>query len=197
MNKNQVKARQRQTLLSYDEAKKMVAYDPESGSLTWLLIEGEKSKIWQIRRIRAVGRIADKTTPEGYRRIRLKNQNWLSHRIVWLLFYGEWPNDEVDHIDGDGLNNKISNLRIATSQQNKWNSRVHKSNKLGMRNIFIPSRPQRKKYCVQFMHYEGGKGGRGKYLYKKSFETLEKAVEARDAVAARLHGPYTKLIAGS
>ena len=43
------------------------------------------------------------------------------HRAVWLYTYGEVPK-ELDHIDGDPTNNRISNLRAVTSRENNLNS---------------------------------------------------------------------------
>lgn len=43
-----------------------------------------------------------------------------AHRVVWFLVHGEWP-DQVDHINGDRNDNRIENLRAATSQINNQN----------------------------------------------------------------------------
>jgi len=45
----------------------------------------------------------------------------LAHRLAWYLHYGELPNNQLDHIDGDKSNNKIDNLRDVTNQQNHFN----------------------------------------------------------------------------
>ena len=43
------------------------------------------------------------------------------HQAVWLVCHGRWPKGEIDHIDGDRLNNRIENLRDVSSWQNMWN----------------------------------------------------------------------------
>jgi HNH endonuclease len=43
-----------------------------------------------------------------------------AHQVGWYLTYGEWPH-LIDHIDHDGSNNKLSNLRLATVAQNGHN----------------------------------------------------------------------------
>lgn len=47
----------------------------------------------------------------------------LSHIIIWTLETGEYPEEVIDHIDGDGLNNIISNLR-STSQSENIKNRI-------------------------------------------------------------------------
>jgi hypothetical protein len=48
------------------------------------------------------------------------------HRLAWYLHYGQLPKNHIDHIDGDRLNNRISNLRDVTQQQNNWNNTAAK-----------------------------------------------------------------------
>lgn len=65
-------------------------------------------------------------------RISIKNKRRLTYRIVWLLCMGEDPVDfTIDHIDGDPLNNKISNLRKVTQEINSKNTSIRKDNKTG------------------------------------------------------------------
>lgn len=43
---------------------------------------------------------------------------YFAHRLAWLIYYGTWPKDQIDHIDGDRSNNRIANLREATHDEN-------------------------------------------------------------------------------
>jgi hypothetical protein len=52
------------------------------------------------------------------------------HQYVWFLEHGERPPCEIDHIDGDKRNNRISNLRLATRAMNLMNRHA-----VGVRNI--------------------------------------------------------------
>jgi len=61
----------------------------------------------------------------GYKGV---NYNLFEHCVVWLLARGEWP-EEIDHLDGDGLNNKLENLRNVTRSENNRNHRLSKNNK--------------------------------------------------------------------
>jgi hypothetical protein len=55
----------------------------------------------------------------GYKVVQIKGREFRVHRIIYYLHYGIWPGDfQVDHIDGDKLNNKPENLRLVTHKQN-------------------------------------------------------------------------------
>lgn len=47
-----------------------------------------------------------------YRIVKLDSKSLPAHRIIWAMVRGVWPESDIDHIDGNGLNNSISNLRL-------------------------------------------------------------------------------------
>lgn len=59
----------------------------------------------------------------GYRMISFEGKQCLYHRLVWKFVYGDWPSTELDHIDGNKLNNDISNLRLTTRSKNMRNQK--------------------------------------------------------------------------
>jgi hypothetical protein len=81
--------------------------------------------IWQNRtdsQSKVNGRIAGGVHPDGYLRIKIKGSSHPAHRIMWMHIHGAIPADkQVDHIDGDKLNNHIDNLRLVTAQGNCFN----------------------------------------------------------------------------
>lgn len=50
----------------------------------------------------------------------------IPHRLCWFLYHGVFPdnNIQIDHIDGNKINNAIINLRLCTNQQNQYNTSV-------------------------------------------------------------------------
>ena len=76
---------------------------------------------WKLRASRGVyaGDKVGFVHPSGYRRFMYKRKGYAVHRIIWLMHYGNLPN-EIDHKDSNKLNNNIENLRVANNknQQN-------------------------------------------------------------------------------
>lgn len=68
-----------------------------------------------------------------YKTVRVFGKKTFVHRVVWAMHNGAWPTDDVDHIDGDGLNNRIENLRLATRSQNCMNRKVRSDNASGLK----------------------------------------------------------------
>lgn len=76
------------------------------------------------------------TRGKHYVRIRLDGELIMAHVLAWLYTFGEWPTGEIDHIDGDGANNAIANLRLVSRTENNQNSSKRKHNTTGFTNVF-------------------------------------------------------------
>lgn len=117
-------------MLTQDEVKRLLEYDPETGVLTWKINISN----------RKIGDVAGysytlKRQGESYKRyikIGIKDKKYLAHRIIWLYVNGSFPENEIDHIDGDGTNNKIENLREVEHKENSKNRRKPSNNISGM-----------------------------------------------------------------
>ena len=75
---------------------------------------------------RKVGDILSSLTDKGYLRSSVGGKSYRVHRLVFLYHHGYMP-IQVDHIDGNRMNNKIENLRDATSSQNNQNRKATSS----------------------------------------------------------------------
>ena len=69
--------------------------------------------------------------------LRIDGRCYLEHRVVWLYVHGRWPTLEIDHINGDGTDNRLCNLREATHQQNMRNMKKHKDNTSGFKGVYF------------------------------------------------------------
>jgi hypothetical protein len=105
---------------------------------------------------------------------RVNSQKYLSHRIIFLMFYGYLP-QFIDHIDGNPLNNRIDNLRPVTSAENNRNAKIRKNNTSGVKGVCWYKAGQ--KWQVQLQV----DGGRKFFGYYSDIELAELvAIEARN-----------------
>jgi AP2 domain./HNH endonuclease. len=89
---------------------------------------------------------------------------------------------EVDHIDGNKLNNQDDNLRVCTRSQNQQNKSVQNNNASGYKGVS----KKRGKYMASIKL-------NGRIVYIGTFDTPEEAAHARDNKAKELHGEFAKL----
>jgi len=100
--------------LTQERLKEVLDYDSETGVFTGLVA----------RRGRATkGSVAGNLTSRGYIRVGVDGKVYKAHRLVWLYVYGYFPENEIDHIDRNPSNNKLSNLREVSHQCNMRNSK--------------------------------------------------------------------------
>jgi hypothetical protein len=111
-----------------------------------------------------------------------KQKGFVYARVVWLLHYGQWPIEEVDHIDCNSQNDKIENLRLATRFQNCHNIRYGRTKK-EFKGTFQDKRNGKWHCQVQAF---------GKVYGKYGFTTQEQAYEARQKLANELHGAFAR-----
>lgn len=151
-------------MLTLEFLKSILHYDQETGNWTYLVDRGRNGR---------KGSLAGSLSHDGYWRILVNGKQYLSHRLAFFYMTGEWPRDQVDHIDGIKLNNKWSNLREATASQNNRNKKVNGKNKSGIKGV------------------SAARDGRFRaYICLGTFATKEEAKQVYDEAAKKLHGEF-------
>jgi hypothetical protein len=62
-------------------------------------------------------------------------KSYLAHRLAWLYTHGAWPADELDHIDGNGFNNRMRNLRECIRRENMQNTKLYLTSSSGFAGV--------------------------------------------------------------
>jgi len=151
-----------------------LSYDPETGDFRWK-VAGKNTV--------GIGHIAGTMHHSGYRHIKVGNVRFSSQRLAWLFHTGEWPKENIDHINTKKSDNRICNLREASFSQNGFNMPMMPYNTSGFKGVSFSSREKR--YRAQITAY-------GKRHYLGLFDDPKDAAEAYKSAAARLHGEFAR-----
>lgn len=109
-----------------ERLKELLDYCPETGLFRWRVNRRPKFK---------AGDIAGSTSTKGYRDIKIDEVSYRLHRLAWLYMTGEWPKDQLDHINGIKSDNRFANLREVTNAQNCQNQGKRKNNTSGFNGV--------------------------------------------------------------
>ena len=113
-------------LITYEEVKEAFYYDPSTGIFRWKNPTSVRNPI---------NSIAGYRDTKGYIILTLLGKTIKAHRVAWLITYGNFPTDEIDHKNHIRDDNRIINLREATSTENSRNSRLRKDNNSGIMGV--------------------------------------------------------------
>ena len=110
--------------------------DPEKGILLWRAKpEGyyANSRLRNSWNAKCAGKPAlNNKSSHGYRVGKIGSVNLYAHRVIWAMHYGSWPENHIDHINGDTSDNRISNLRDVPNKINLRNMKRNVRNKTGI-----------------------------------------------------------------
>jgi hypothetical protein len=117
--------REKEALLPFELANEFLDYNPETGKFIWKWRDRKHFKSdwsWKKSNTEFAGKVAGRVQKKNkYREIGVNGKVYLAHRLAWVLHYGVWPEDQIDHINNDRADNRIENLREATRTQNNRN----------------------------------------------------------------------------
>lgn len=159
------------SLITAPVLRETLDYDPKTGIFTWAKPTSRKIK---------QGAIAGSVRSQGYMRIKIGSKEYLQHRLAWLYVYGQWPENEIDHINGNRKDNRIENLRDVPKALNLQNRIAANRSNQSTGVLGVTFRPQEKFYEAKI-----SVGGRTNYL--GIFKQLEDAQAAYLKAKAALH----------
>ncbi len=165
------------TGLTAERLRELLDYDQETGIFTWLVTRGKGLR----------GTIAGSAKEDGYVMIRIDRRRYRAHRLAWLHVTGEWPEEEIDHVNRQRADNRFVNLRQATRSEQQQNVLLQSTNKSGYRGVSWHERDKRWQAQIH---------ANCKATSLGNFHTPEEAYAAYCAAAASMHttNPFVKSI---
>lgn len=150
--------------LTLADVAKRIAYDRDTGALTWIARPSPNTP---------VGTKITCRKNNGYICVCINNKQYLAHRIAWLLATGRWPTQFIDHINRDKSDNRFVNLRECSKRQNAGNRKIARNNTSGIRGV------------TQTPHGTWKVQAAGPKRYLGSFKTKEEAIAVHDEAATK------------
>ena len=105
--------------------RELLNYSEATGQFTWRANR---------RRVDA-GDVAGTLHINGYVYVTVDYRRYRAHRLAWLYVYGSWPTKDLDHINRDKKDNRISNLREVSKSENQQNRPLNSNNKSGFMGV--------------------------------------------------------------
>jgi hypothetical protein len=165
--------------LTVERLKEVLDYCPSTGIFTWKP-RTEPRRGATIFNKRFAGKQAGCPDAYGYIQLSIDRGRYKAHRLAWLWVHGTLPADkEIDHRDGNPANNAISNLRLATRQQQVSNTGPRK-----------PGHPKGCHWNKRERKWYARFRLNGRNLSLGAFKRLEDAQAARARAEAKYHGAF-------
>jgi hypothetical protein len=115
----------------------------------------------------------------GYLTMVHDKRKYYLHQLVFLMHHGYIPSN-IDHIDGNGSNNRIENLRLATVSENMYNTKINTKNTSGFKGVHFNKQKQK---------WQAKLWVRGEQI-ARAFQSKELAVEFMELFREMAHGQF-------
>jgi hypothetical protein len=177
-------------MLTPERIRELLDYDPDTGILTWRR-RGIRPGCerpdggWNTR---FAGKKAGRPDKNGHWYVAIsvdlyRTKNFAAHRLAWVLYYGAWPSQNIDHANGLPADNRIANLRLATQTQNMRNTRVRSDNTSGHKGVSWSAKS--KKWYAYI-------NANGRMIPLGKFRNREDAVTTRRQAAREYFGEFAR-----
>jgi hypothetical protein len=176
-----------QEMIPLDYVAACFDYEPEGGLLRWRARPRQHfatDRAHSTFNARYAGTVAGCFSGKAVC-ISLSGRRYKAHRLVWLLVYGAMPEQEIDHKDGDPSNNRLANLRLASTSQNQMNRGANRNNPTGVKGVCWDKKL--KKWRAQI-------GRNGRSIYLGLYENPEAASAAYEKAAKRFAGEFARAV---
>jgi hypothetical protein len=161
-------------MLTQEKLKSILHYDSDTGIFTRLTSRGGNN----------VGSIAGNFDKGGYLKTNIQGKTYRTHRLAWLYIYGEFPPEEIDHINCVRNDNRLLNLRLSTRSENTYNTSIFSNNTSGYKCVSWNKKSKKwRAYC----------NVNGKQNHLGLFETAEQASIAYQNFARTNHGKFCNI----
>lgn len=164
-------------LTTAERVQDLLFYNSITGEFTWR--QGRAGTA-------APGAQAGLRKKRGHLEIKVDGVRFMAHRLAWLWMTGEWPEDEIDHIDRNPGNNAWNNLRKATPAQNKLNRPCDPRSAIGLKGV-TQARGREGKPVPGKFKAQIARNGTMEYL--GTYKTPEEAHAVWKIAYLELHGP--------
>lgn len=137
-------------LPSPEQLRQLLRYEPETGRLYWRERDGDdRATVAFNGRFAGRNALTGKTV-DGYKQGKVLGSSVRAHRVIWVLVYGKWPENQIDHINGIRDDNRIKNLREVTNAENMRNQFRSPRNTSGVTGVCWSS--QTSKWRAEIKH---------------------------------------------
>ncbi len=150
-----------------DLIKMLLSYDPLTGEITWRKSGNGVSagmtfgtKVMHGKNLYVIGYV--------------RGKKLRAHRVAWLLHHGFWPTGLLDHINHDGCDNRICNLRVVTAIDNSRNAKLRSDSSTGVTGVSWHSSAKKWRAHISV---------KGKQVSLGVFESKDDAIKARAAAS--------------
>ncbi len=167
--------------MNQEYLRSILDYDSETGVFTWRhrpIVELAWNRKW-------ANKTAGGVNGDGYIQIKIDGKKFKAHRLVWLHVYGEWPAEQLDHINGQRTDNRLCNLRAASHVQNTYNRGPQSDNTSGYKGVSWKKKSRKWQAVITVNRCQKHLG---------YFESVEDAHAVYAEAARELHGEFARVM---